>query len=57
MILVKKMLADFLLMEQLFLGFRSLGVTWIKPRQVAGFFASRHLGLAVRTFTLLEDSL
>ena len=44
-------------MEQLFLGFRSLGITWIKPRQVAGFFASRHLGLAVRTFTLLEDSL
>jgi hypothetical protein len=39
------MLADFLLMEQLFLGFRSLGVTWIKPRLVAGFFVYRHLGL------------
>jgi len=29
----------------------------IKPRPLAGFFVYRHLGLAVLTFTLLEDSL
>ena len=28
-----------------------------EPRQVAGFFVYRHLGLSVLTFTLLEDSL
>ena len=27
------------------------------PRPLAGFFVYRHLGLVVRTFTLLEDSL
>ena len=28
----------------------------MKTRLIGGFFVYRHLGLAVRTFTLLEDS-
>jgi len=28
----------------------------LKPRPVAGFFVCGHLGLVVRTFTLLEDT-
>ena len=51
-----------LLSIQLILSVKKKLTKWnasgsIKPRQVAGFFVYRHLGLSVLTFTLLEDSL